>query len=191
VSELPVSQLFDMVQVGPHEVGSSDVVATTYDRVTVQVAPPVEQTAAGNATDAQLARMDGLSLFVAGTLTCGADAVDFDWAFQTETIYECEPELTIADGGDGATEFTVHGDHLFYDGLENEDALLRGQAIVDADTDGNGLVTRAELSVVGVAPLGIYDVGSASDVLSLDDFVKHLTRTLGHVDGEGHCQIDG
>lgn len=190
VSELPLSQLFDMAQPGPHEVGVDEVPATTYARVTVQVAMLVEQTVAGSASDAQMARMEGLSLFVSGTLTCGAEAVDFEWAYQTETIYECEPELTLASGGEGTTEFTVHGDHLFYDGLENPDALLRGQAIVDADADDNGAVTRAELEVVAVAPLGDYDVGSQSDVTSLDDFVEYLTQTVGHVDGEGHCQIE-
>ena len=191
VAELPLSQLFDLTLPGPHEVGSDEVPATTYDRFTVQVAPVVEQTTAGNATDDQVAMMDGLSILVAGTLGCGADEVEFQWAYQTGTIYECEPELTIGDGGVAETEFTVHGDHLFYDGLENEDARLRGRAIVDADTDDNGLVTRTELDLVEVAPLGDYDVGSASDVLSLDDFVEYLTRTLGHVDGEGHCQVEG
>ncbi len=189
VSELPISQLFDLTQPGPHEVGSDNVPATTYARTTVQVAPLLDQTTAGNATDAQLARMEGLTLVASGTLTCDADAVDFEWAWQTETIYECEPELTLASGGEGVTEFTVHGDHLFYDGLENPDALLRGQAIVDADANGDGLVSRAELEVVAVAALGDYDVGSQSDVISLDDFIESLTRTLGHVDGEGHCQI--
>lgn len=190
VSNLPVSQLFDMTQAGPHEVGSSEVRATTYDRVHVEVGPLLEQTVVGNATEEQLGRMDGLSIFVSGTLTCGADAVDFDWAFDTETMYECEPELTIASGGDGTTEFTVHGDHFFYDGLENPDAVVRGQAIVDADADADGAVTRAELEAVNVATLGTYDVGSQSDVTTLDDFVEFLTRTLGHIDGEGHCQIE-
>lgn len=190
VSELPASQVFDMTQAGPHEVGSSEVRATTYDRVRVRVSLTSDATVAGNASDDQAARMDGLSLSVAGTLTCGVDSATFAWAFQTETMYLCEPELTIGSGGAGETEFTVHGDHLFYDGLENPDALVRGQPILDADGDGNGEVTREEMAGVDLAPLGLYDVGSQSDVATLDGFVQYLTRTLGHVDGEGHCQIE-
>jgi hypothetical protein len=190
VSQLPVSRLFDLSQPGPHEVGSSVVRATTYARANVQVAPLLEQTVVGNATEAQLGRMESLSLVVSGTVTCGADAVEFAWAYDTETMYECQPELTLADGGEGTTEFTVHGDHLFYDGLENPDALLRGQAVVDADANDDGAVSRAELSGVQVAPLGLYDVGSYSDVVTLDDFIELLTQTVGHVDGEGHCQIE-
>jgi hypothetical protein len=33
-------------------------------------------------------------------------------------------------------------------------------------------------------------VGQYSDVTTLADFVGFLTQTLGHVDGEGHCQVD-
>jgi hypothetical protein len=40
-----------------------------------------------------------------------------------------------------------------------------------------------------VAELG-YDVGSQSQVTEMWAFVTFLTRTLGHVDGEGHCQLD-
>lgn len=114
----------------------------------------------------------------------------FDWSFDTDTTYNCEPEdLTIPAGGEDGTELTIHGDHLFYDGLENPDAEVRGAAIADADADADGVVTQAELDLVQVATLG-YEVGQYSEVTTLGDFVSFLTRTLGHVDGEGHCQVD-
>lgn len=164
---------FEMTEPGPQAVGSVAVPATFYSTARFVVAAE-----------------DGASVDVAGTLSCGGASKRFDWSFTTATTYLCEPEdLTIPAGGSATTQFTVHGDHLFYDGLENPDALVRGQAIFDADADGDGAITQAELAAVSVATLG-YAVGQYSEVTTLEDFVAFLTRTLGHVDGEGHCQVD-
>ncbi|MFH1463377.1 MAG: hypothetical protein ABIO70_03225 [Pseudomonadota bacterium] len=183
--------VFDMTQVGPHEIGSAVVPATHYDEAHWRIAP-MAALAAGNATTAQVTRMEelGAAVYAEGALTCGGTTVGFAWAFDTDTTYHCEPEdLTIPAGGEDSTQLTVHGDHLFYDGLENEDAAVRGQAIVDADADGDGFVTQAELQAVSVANLG-YDVGSHAEVEDLWAHLSFLSRTLGHVDGEGHCQVD-
>jgi hypothetical protein len=164
---------FEMTEAGPQTVGTASVAATHYDTARFVVAP------AG-----------GPSVRAAGTLTCGGDAVSFDWSFETSTTYLCEPaDLTVPAGGEAGTELTIHGDHFFYDGLENPDAALRGQAIVDADADGDGVVTLDELAAVDVAGLG-YAVGQYSEVTDLAAFITFLTRTLGHVDSEGHCQVD-
>ncbi len=164
---------FALTEPGPQDVGSASVPARFYDTARFRIAPE-----------------GGASIHAVGSVTCGADTVAFDWSFTTDTTYVCAPEgLTLASGGTSTTELTVHGDHFFYDGLENADAAVRGQAIVDADADVDGTVTLAELAAVDVAPLG-YAVGQYSDVTDLAAFVTHLTRTLGHVDGEGHCQVD-
>jgi hypothetical protein len=67
--------------------------------------------------------------------------------------------------------------------------VLRGQDIVDADADADGEVSQDELAAVGLAELG-YDVGSWSEVTDLEAFIAALTHTLGHIDGEGHCQME-
>lgn len=183
-----VGTVWDLTAAGPHDVGSVEVPATTYTRARFQIAPGAD--AAGNVDDAGVAALAGAAVRVVGSVTCGEDVVTFDWSFDTDTTYVCEPDgLTIAAGGDGTTELTVHGDHLFYDGLSDPEAAVRGQAIVDADADDDGVVTLEELAAVPVAPLG-YSVGPYSDVEDLRAFVTFLTRTLGHVDGEGHCQVD-
>lgn len=191
VGSLEGAQVYDLALEGPHEMGAVPAPATHYDDVHVRLGPDAGATA-GN-VDAEVASTmaaSGESVRVGGELTCGGTAVRFDWGFKTDTAYLCEPEdLTIPEGGSDATEFTVHGDHLFYDGLENADAAVRGSAIVDADADGDGSVTLEELGAVAVAPLG-YDVGRYSEVTNLAEFVAFLTRTIGHVDGEGHCQVD-
>ena len=164
---------FELTEAGPQTVGDVDVKATHYNTARFVIGP------AG-----------GPSVRAAGTLTCGEGTVTFDWSFDRTTTYFCEPaDLTVPKGGEIETELTIHGDHLFYDGLENPDALLRGQPIVDADADGDGVVTQDELAAVDVAGLG-YAVGQHSEVSDLGGFVDVLTQTLGQVDGEGHCQVD-
>ncbi len=190
VAEVPEARVYDMTQAGPHEIAALDVPATHYDTVRWRIGPAPDAVA-GNATADQVALVHeaGASVSVAGSLTCGTDTVAFDWTFDTDTTYLCEPEdLTIPAGGEDGTQLTVHGDHLFYDGLENADAEVRGQAVLDADADQDGRVTLEELAAVSVAELG-YDVGSRSEVTDLAAFVSYLSRTLGHVDGEGHCQV--
>lgn len=168
--------VIDLTGAGPHAVGSVDVPATHYATARYAVSP--SETLGGDSVSA------------AGTLSCGGSSHTFDWAFDTDTTYLCEPaDLTIPAGGEDGTQLTIHGDHLFYDGLENEDAVVRGKAIADADADADGVVTLAELEAVSVATLG-YQVGQYSEVTNLGQFVRFLTQTLGHVDGEGHCQVD-
>ena len=164
---------FDVTDPGPQQLGTTSVGSTFYDSARFVIAPA-----------------DSDSVHAIGSLTCGADTVTFDWSFDTATTYVCEPEdLNIPSGGEASTQLTIHGDHFFYDGLEADDAVVRGQAIVDADANADGEVTLDELAEVDVASIG-YAVGQYSDVTDLREFVTFLTRTLGHVDGEGHCQVD-
>lgn len=191
VGDLGPAQVFDLVVPGPVPMGAVAVPADHYSSVSLVIAPDPDATA-GSATDAQTAEIVAAdaSVLVDGELTCGTRAVHFRWAFDASTTYDCEPtDLTIPAGGADGTQITIHGDHLFYDGLENADAVVRGQAVVDADGDGDGEVTLAELDAVSIPALG-YDVGEYSDVLTLRAFVSHLTRTIGHIDGEGECRVD-
>lgn len=166
--------LVELTEPGPQTLGRVAAPATLYDAARARIAP-----------------IDGApSVSAAGAITCGETTVTFDWRFSTDTTYVCAPEgLTLPRGGEDTTELTVHGDHLFYDGLESPDAEVRAEAIVDADADLDGVVTQAELQAVPLAPLG-YTVGQYSEVTTLGQHVEHLTRTLLHVDGEGHCQVN-
>lgn len=187
VGALPGGQLWDVAAAGPHPMGELTVPADHYTAVRAVIGPDASATAK-NLDDPDAGA--GASVVAAGTLTCPSGVVSFDWSFTTTTAYACEPEdLTIAAGGSDASQLTVHGDHLFYDGLANDDAEVRGEAIRAADADANGEVTLAELAAVDVAGLG-YQVGPYADVTDLAAFVTFLTRTLGHIDGEGHCQVD-
>lgn len=169
---LAAPAVVDLVPEGPHPLGEATISADSYDHARFRIAPVAEAPA----------------LEVEGTLSCGEETIDFAWAFDTDTTYDCAPDpFTLRAGDAGRTQLTVHGDHLFYDHLESPDALVRGEAILAADADEDGVVTRAELAAVSVPALG-YGVGRFSEATDLDAFIEVLTTTVGHVDGEGHCE---
>ncbi|MBK8407751.1 MAG: hypothetical protein IPL19_07155 [Sandaracinaceae bacterium] len=134
-------------------------------------------------------RHDGSSFVIGrveieGTATKGAESRSFDWVFDEATLYEnCETETHVTTGTPGAFQVTVHADHLFYDSLVSEEPELRFDALAAADTDMDDQITEAELAAAGV---GSYDVGN-EDVDDLWSWLVAHSRTLGHVDGEGHC----
>ena len=156
----------DLVIPGPTEVGAATVPADHYSEVDFAIA----------------------SVLVDGTLSCPNGEARFRWTFEEPTTYTCDPpDLTIPIRAEDSTQITIHGDHLFYDGLENPDAAVRGAEILAADADGDGEITLHELEAVSIPALG-FDVGQQSDVVTLRQFVSRLTRTIGHVDGEGECR---
>lgn len=109
----------------------------------------------------------------------------FHWVFEAPTNYEhCETTTTVKEGETATFQITVHADHLFYDSLVSEEPQLLFQPIADADTDEDGEVTQAELAA---RDIGAYDPGN-EDIDDLWSFVLAQQRTLGHVDGEGHCE---
>jgi hypothetical protein len=189
VGDLGGPMLYDVVVAGPTAMGTANVPADHYSSVEVSVAP-ASDAAVATATEDQAAELAGASVLAAGTLSCAAGEASFRWTFAESTTYACEPgDLTIPANGEDHTQVTVHGDHLFYDGLENADAAVRGEAILAADADADGEITLDELDAVSVPALG-YEVGQYSDVLTLRQFVSHLSRTLAHIDGEGECRVD-
>lgn len=173
VVDVPPARI-DLTDAGPHELGVFQVRADTYERVYYEIGP-----AGGSAVRA------------AGTLTCAGQSVSFDWSFEESSRYRCLPlEVTVPSNDRAVTELTIHGDHLFFDDLDEDGGDLRGEAIVAADADADGVVTLAELESVDVASAG-YGVSTYTDVTNLADFVDRLVLGVGHVDGEGHCFVDG
>ncbi|MCB9665890.1 MAG: hypothetical protein H6732_17425 [Alphaproteobacteria bacterium] len=190
VAELSGVEVHDVVRPGPTEMASVTAEAGTWRTFTLTVAPADADAVAGNADAADLDDMKarGASILASGTLTCPSGSVTFDWALRGTTTYACDPtNLVVPAGGEARTQFTVHGDHLFYDSLFDPDAEVRGEALVAADADADGVVTEAELASAPVAATG-YTVGAA-DVTDLWGYLQEASRTVGHVDGEGHCAV--
>lgn len=194
--------LYDHVGAGVKTVTSFESLpAKAYGEVSFEIV----RATAGLALDASAEQADldqlladGATLYIEGAATKGAESKAFAWTFSTETRYErCGGEVNgqeregalVTNGGDDEIELTIHGDHFFYDDLQASAARLRFQPMADADADADGVVTLDELDAVDLVdiPEGSYGTGSASDVNTLGDFVRHLSRTLGHFRGEGEC----
>lgn len=123
---------------------------------------------------------------VVGSASKGGDTKTFAWVFDQGTAYgECDTVTSVSDGGEATFQITVHADHLFYDSLVSETPQLLFQAMADADTNDDGDVAQAELAA---ASIGAYDPGSEGDVEDLWGWLIAATRTVGHIDGEGHCE---
>ncbi|NOZ86074.1 MAG: hypothetical protein GXP49_07390 [Deltaproteobacteria bacterium] len=195
-------KVFDMTLKGPHQVQDfKNIGAKRWDRVSIEVKPAGADTQAGNDIDAKdlaLMKDNGYSFYVQGEMTKGQSSKTFSWGFSLSTEYkECQraPEdggevgVSVPDGGTAVLQFTIHGDHLFYDDLASPDAVLRGDAIFSSDKDQDGKITMDELDSVDLSslPENEYGTGGAPDVYTLADFVKALSRTVVHFQGEGHC----
>lgn len=112
----------------------------------------------------------------------------FHWIFDQLTAYgECETTTSVADGGSTTFQITVHADHLFYDSLVAEEPDLLFGPLAKADENDDGKITEEELSSADIGP---YDRGSDDDIDNLWAFLNGQAKTLGHVDGEGHCHVE-
>lgn len=125
---------------------------------------------------------------VEGKATKGSEAKSFSWVFDEAVRYtDCETVTSVSDGGSATFQITVHADHLLYDSAVSEQPQLLFQALADADADADGVIAQAELATTDI---GAYDPGSVSGVSDLWGYLNLLVRTLGHVDGEGHCHAN-
>lgn len=121
---------------------------------------------------------------IEGEASKGEDTYTFDWVIDEPTQYDhCDTETHVTSSVPGVFQVTVHADHLFYDSLVSEEPELRFDALAAADTNGDYEITADELAATDV---GSYDVGN-EDIDDLWGFLVAHARTLGHVDGEGHC----
>lgn len=190
--------IFDLHPKGPHLIKQLGAVeARRWDRVGVAIKPASGATAgnAVTAADIKLLNDKGYSSYMEGTASKGGVSYTFKWGFTTSTSYsQCHEKthgegIVIPSGGSATVEFTVHGDHLFYDDLQSSDPSLRFEAMAKADADADGEVTLEELAKVDLTtlPAGQYGTGGSGSVKNLRQFVEALSRTLIHYQGEGHC----
>ncbi len=170
------------------KVASKTLEGGTYDHVTYQIGPARAGATAGNSLDGGV--LEGLvaggeAVRVAGSAVKAGQTVRFSWGFPRRTDHACHVGLAV-DGGTAKTEITIHGDHLFYDDLVSTEPNLAFDLIAASDADGDGNVTQAELTTKDIRGQARYQVGNIA-ATNLWAFLAHQATTLGHIDGEGHC----
>ncbi len=197
-AELAEQRIYDVHEAGPHPVHTFfELGADTWPDVGITV-KPAQGAVRGNATesDVTLMNQNGYSVYAEGYAEKGPERFDFRWGFTTHTRYsdcvdaEEAAGVIVADGGSETAQFTVHGDHLFYDDLQSEEPSLRFAAFAAADADADKTVSLEELAAVDLTtlPADQYGTGGDAAVQNLGQFVAALTRTLVHFQGEGHCE---
>ena len=121
---------------------------------------------------------------LSGIATKDGQEKTFSWTFDAPVHYErCETTTAVEDGGVASFQVTIHADHYLYDSLVSEEPQVLFQALADSDVDGDGEITKEELEATGI---GAYDPGN-EDVSNMWQWLVAQNATLGHVDGEGHC----
>ncbi|MBL9105656.1 MAG: hypothetical protein JNL82_32270 [Myxococcales bacterium] len=192
--EVPQFQVYDLAVASNGEgqfLGKDEAPAGTYADTQYRIYPAEGDSTAGNATSSDVKMMQdgGYSVFVAGSATKNGVTKTFTWGFNTRTAYShCQSQAVIEADVPAAVQITIHGDHLFYDDLYSETPMVLFSLYAQADDDGDadGVISREELEAVDLRSLPNYQVGS-TDITDLWNFVEHLTTSLGHIDGEGHC----
>lgn len=145
---------------------------------------------AGNATEADQAMMTamGLALFVEGVATKDGTDVAFAWGFDSDTTYhDCEVVDGVSADDFATTTITIHADHIFYDDLESTMPNTSFDLVADSDADMDGTVTADELRARDIRTEARYQVGSTG-ITNLWDYMTALSKTVGHIDGEGECK---
>lgn len=169
-------------------VGASPMDGAAHLEAAYTIAPAADAIAANGTTTEQLDRMRnaGHALFVRGRAVKGDVTKTFAWGFDTRTVYAPCHAAGAVDGGTTPVQLTIHGDHLFYDDLFSETPNVSFDLIAAADADGDGEITPAELRATDLSTQARYQVGS-EPITDLWHFIEFLTATVGHIDGEGHC----
>ncbi len=207
VARLDRPLVFDMTKkaVGnPKTLATFELEAKAWPNLSYQVGPITNDAAPGDLAtenDVTLLKADQSSVHVEGIATASdATQKTFSWSFAPATLFQgCHGEqagkdvegVIVTNGGNQNVELTVHGDHLFYDDLQSEQAIPRFQPLADADANNDGEITLAELDAVPLytipASEGTYGTGALGNVNTLGDYERTLSRTIGHYRGEGSC----
>jgi hypothetical protein len=173
-----------------HELGTVTLPAEGRPHLAFRVAPfAIATPVSATEDDVMTLVAAGASILVEGTATKGGEVVSFSWPFGTDTHYvDCASTAELA-AGDPKSQITVHADHLFYDDLDSSTPNTAFDLVAEADVDGDGEVTPDELRALDITTQARYQVGSR-DVTDLWSYIEVQTSTVGHIDGEGHCELE-
>ncbi|MEM9460920.1 MAG: hypothetical protein AAGF11_42545 [Myxococcota bacterium] len=175
-----------------HALGVVTLPADDHPDLSFEVAPvDAAQAISADATDLEWMVERGLSVYAQGHATRGDATLRFSWGFATRTRYEeCHGLAELESDPEPSTRLTMHADHLFYDDLDSEEPNVAFDLVAAADTNGDGNIEPDELRALDITGQARYQVGGR-EITDLWGFIEAQTTTLGHIDGEGHCEIGG
>lgn len=174
-----------------HEMGTLQVPAEGEPEVSWSLVPATTDAVSDVGADVLDAMASqGATLWVRGQAVRGDVVKTFDWSLAVPVTYlACETGTPLAEDEVTDTVLTVHADHLFYDDLDSEEPNVAFDLIAAADRDDDGAITMEELSAQSLDGQVRYQVGGR-DIDDLGAFVLAQARTVGHINGEGHCEIE-
>ncbi|MEZ4382797.1 MAG: hypothetical protein R3A79_15785 [Nannocystaceae bacterium] len=167
--------------------GEATIGAQTIDHFGYRIAPN-DDAASTLVTAADVDLIRGHAIYVEGAATRGGEVITFAWAFDSDTLYSpCEIDTELAADGEASAQITIHADHLFYDDLDSSTPNVAFDLIAASDANADGAVTQEELAAVDITAEARYQVGS-HDIKDLWSFIAYQATTVGHINGEGHCE---
>lgn len=183
-----------------------------WEDVRYRLTPPTHASRElGTVDPALLHRMthEGLSILVLGTAERDGATRAFDLGFTAAVDHSrCQGTdgtdgIIVRPGGGNQAQITLHLDHLFFDSLALDQASMRFDAIA-AVSNGSAPITLEDLSAQRLADLRgadgaplvdgngapiLYDPGSTPlSEPTLRGMIEAVAITVGHLDGEGHCE---
>ena len=185
------AKIWDVSKVGPTVIVSAVVNEDDYTHTAYTIAPANTESVAGNADAADVAMMqqNGYSIYVEATVTNGSVTKHFAWGFNTTTRYDpCHSLGVLEKDGNATVQITIHGDHLFYDSAQSTDPALRFADLALADTNNDGDITQTELTGYPIDGLQYYTVGNMTEITNMWQYLSYMVTTVGHIDGENHCE---
>lgn len=176
------------------ELATFDAPGGTYDHYGYQIEPDANAVNVNaDEADATAMKANGYSIWVKGTATKDSQTKTFDWGFKMRLTYaHCEAGMTI-DGNNVVMQSTIHADHLFYDDAVSDEPNVSFDIFAQSDTNTDNAITLDELAARDIRVETRYQVGSTLDVegkeiTNLRQYVEHQATTVGHINGEGHCE---
>lgn len=230
--ELAINTFVDLKRIGAsEELGVLNHLSSgRWDRLSWSVSPPDDSSECHPRVPHEICeamKRDGASVYLAGSLTkpggrsCppteeeGRDAeqIDFEFALPIAVRFaECQSAggegVGLPSGGTSAIALSYHAEHLLFNAFAEgqREIRLRAQYLANADLDGDGVVSLAELRAVkrqdfdelftrcsdDVALSSFSDGYSLSGAINepietLEDYLIAHLMTQGHVDGEHEC----
>jgi len=189
------------------------VPARRWDRVGYRFAPVTSEFREVNEiddADVQAMIDGGFAFWLEGTATRGAESIDFAWglplAIDNDGCLNGLDEtdgIVVREGGVTEAQITVHLDHLFFDSLAADEPNMRFDPMA-AVAEG-GVVTLDSLATQSITdmrdaegePIMIegtpltYDPGDwVLATNDLEQFLYAAAATMGHFNGEGHCEYE-